>query len=77
MNTSRDKTEDELIDEFIRKECTIGLDWYVPNFSNSQVGELIRKQLPIDTAQGRILYNCPPLKEYFDTATFELDLKTC
>ena len=27
------KTDEELIMEFIMKECTIGLDWYVPNFA--------------------------------------------
>ena len=75
-NMSRHKTDNKLIDEFVRKECTIGLNWYVPNLSNTQVGELIRKQLPIDTTQGRILFNCPPPKEYFNTATFKLDLKT-
>ena len=32
------------------------------------------ERLPIETTQGRILFNCPPLSEYFCTSTFELDL---
>ena len=60
MNSTVDKTDDELIEEFIRRQGAIGLDWYVPNFSNTQVGELIKDRLPIETARGRILFNCPP-----------------
>ena len=62
--------------EVIRRNSTIGLDWYVPNFSNTRVGDLIKDRLPIETTRGRILFNCPPLKEYFYTTTFELDLTT-
>ena len=77
MNSRVDKTDNELIEEFVRRQGAIGLDWYVPNFSNTQVGELIKDRLPIETTRGRILFNCPPpLKEYFYTATFELDLTT-
>ena len=43
MNTMRDKTEDEIIEEFMRKECSIGLDWYVPNLNITQVRELIKE----------------------------------
>ena len=31
------KNEDEVIEEFIRRHGAFGLDWYVPNFSNTQV----------------------------------------
>ena len=34
------------------------------------------ERLPIETTQGRMLFNCPPLSEYFHTSTFELDLTT-
>ena len=70
------KTDDETIEEFIRRHGAIGLDWYVPNCSNTRVGDLIRDRLPIETTRGRILFNCPPLKEYFYTTTLELDLTT-
>ena len=78
MNPTVDlhKTDDEIIKEFIRRHGAIGLDWYVPNFSNTRVGELIKDRLPIETTRGKILFNCPPLREYFYTTTFELDLTT-
>ena len=58
------------------KECTISLDWYVPNFCNTWVADIIKERLPIETTEGKILFNCPPLREFFPTTTFELDLKT-
>ena len=78
MNPTVDlhKTDNEVIKEFIRRHGAIGLDWYVPNFSNTRVGDLIKDRLPIETTRGRILFNCPPLREYFYTTTFELDLTT-
>ena len=42
-NPTEDKTEDEIIEEFVRKECSIGLDWYVPNLNNTQVREIIKQ----------------------------------
>ena len=70
------RTKEEAIKEFVRQQGTIALDWYVPNFYNTRVGELITERLPIGTTQDRILFNCPPLSEYFRTSTFELDLTT-
>ena len=37
MNPTVDlhKTDDEIIKEFVRRHSAIGLDWYVPNFSNT------------------------------------------
>ena len=54
----------------------ISLDWYVPDFRNTRVGNLIRERLPIETTEGRILFSCPPLSEFFKTSNFELDLRT-
>ena len=70
------KPEEEIIREFVMKECTIGLDWYVPNFCNIQVADLIKERLPIETTRDKILFNCPPLREFFPTTTFELELTT-
>ena len=70
------KSKDESIKDFIRKHGTIALDWHVPNFSNSRVGDLIEQRLPIETAHGRIVFSCPTLSEFFRTSNFELDLKT-
>ena len=70
------KSKDESIKDFVRKHGTIALDWYVPNFSNSRVGDLIEQRLPIETADGRIVFSCPTLSEFFRTSNFELDLKT-
>ena len=78
MNPTVDlhRTKEEAIKEFIRQQGTIGLDWYVPNFYNTRVGDLIRERLPIETTREKIPFNCPPLSEYFHTSTFELDLTT-
>ena len=70
------KSKDESIKDFVRKHGTIALDWYVPNFSNTRVGDLIEQRLPIETADGRIVFSCPTLSEFFRTSNFELDLKT-
>ena len=63
MNPTEDlhKTKEEAIKEFIRKQGTIALEWYVPNFYNTQVGDLIIERLPIKNTRGKILFNCPPL----------------
>ena len=78
MNLTVDlhKNDDKIIEEFIRRHGATGLDWYVPNFSNTRVGDLIKDRLPIETTRGRILFNCPPLREYFRTSTFEIELTT-
>ena len=65
-----------VIEEFVKRQGTISLDWYVPDFCNTQVGVLIKNRLQINTTRGRILFNCPPLREFFPTSTFELDLTT-
>ena len=70
------KSKDESIKDFVRKHGTIALDWYVPNFSNTRVGDLIEQRLPIETADGRLMFSCPTLSEFFRTSNFELDLKT-
>ena len=70
------KSKDESIKDFVRKHGTIALVWYVPNFSNTRVGDLIEQRLPIETADGRLVFSCPTLSEFFRTSNFELDLKT-
>ena len=70
------KTKDEAIKEFVRKNGTIALDWYVPDFCNTRVGDLIEQRLPLETTEGKILFSCPTLSEFFKTSNFELDLKT-
>ena len=39
------KNKDESIKDFVRKHGTIALDWYVPNFSNTRVGDLIEQEI--------------------------------
>ena len=70
------KTKEESIKEFVRRNGTIALDWYVPDFSNTRVGDLIEQRLPLETTEGKILFSCPALSEFFKTSNFELDLKT-
>ena len=78
MNPTADlhKAKEEAIKEFTRRQGTITLDWYVPNFCSTPVGDLITERLPIETTRGKILFNCPPLSEFFHTSMFELDLTT-
>ena len=70
------RTKEEAMKEFVRKSGTIALDWYVPDFCNTRVGDLIEQRLPLETTEGRILFSCPALSEFFKTTNFELDLKT-
>ena len=49
---------------------------YVPDFSNTRVGDLIEQRLPLETKEDKILFSCPVLGEFFKTSNFELDLKT-
>ena len=70
------KGKDESIKDFVSKHGTIALDWYVPNFSNTRVGDLIEQRLPIETTDSRLVFSCPTLSEFFRTSNFELDLKT-
>ena len=70
------KTKDNSIKEFVRKNGTITLDWYVPDFSNTRVGDLIEQRVPIKTPEGKIVFSCPTLSEFFRTSNFELDLTT-
>ena len=78
MNPTVDlhRTDDIVIEEFVKRQGTIGLDWYVPDLCNTRLGILIKNRLPINTTRGRILFNCPPLREFFPTSTFKLDLAT-
>ena len=69
------KTKKEAIKEFVWKNGTIALDWYVPDLANTRVGDLIEQRLPLETTEGRILFSCPALSEFFPTSNFKLDLK--
>ena len=70
------RTKEDTIKEFVRKHGTIALDWYVPDFCNTRVGDLIKERLPLEITEGRILFRCPTLGEFFKTSNFKLDLKT-
>ena len=70
------KTKEEAIKEFVRQHSTIGLDWYVPDLCNTKVGNLIKERLPLETTEGRILFSCPSLSEFFKISNFKLDLRT-
>ena len=70
------RTDADNIEEYIRRYSDIGLDWYVPNLSNTRVRDLIKDRLPIGPGRGKILFNCPQLREFFTTSTFKVDLTT-
>ena len=64
------RTKEEAIKEFVRQHGTISLDWYVPDFHNTRIGNLIRERLPIETTEGRILFSCPPIKQILQNIKF-------
>ena len=68
------KNDNIVIEEYVKRQGGIGLDWYVPDFANTQVRVLIRNRVKCNTQRGRILFTYPPLIEFFPTSTFELDL---
>ena len=43
------KKDDIVIEEFFKRQGTIGLDWYVPDLCNTRIGILIKNKLPIYT----------------------------
>ena len=61
MNPTVDlhKTDDIIIEEFVKRQGTIGLDWYVPDLCNTRVGILIKNRLPIYAPQGRLYSTAP------------------
>ena len=67
---------DENIKEYIRRHGEVGLDWCVPDLSNSHIRDLIKARLPIRMGKGRILFNCSQLQDYFPVSNFEVDLGT-
>ena len=56
------KNDDVIIEEYIQCQGGIGLDWYVPDFKNTQVKTLIRERVKCTTQRGRILFTCPSIK---------------
>ena len=59
------KNDNVIIEEYVQRQGGIGLDWYIPDFKNTQVKTLIRKRVKCTTQRGRILFTCPPLNEFF------------
>ena len=53
------KNDDVVIEEYVQHQGGIGLDWYVPDFKNTQVKTLIRERVKCATQRGRILFTCP------------------
>ena len=56
------KNDDVIIEEYITRQGGIGLDWYVPDFKNTQVKTLIKERVKCANQRGRILFTCPPTK---------------
>ena len=70
------RTDVDNMEEYIRRHGEIGLDWYVPDIRNTHVKDLIKTRLQIETGKGKILFNCPQLRDLFSCSNFELDLVT-
>ena len=45
-NGNQQGMSDENIKEYVRRHGEIGLDWYVPNLSNTHIRDLINTRLP-------------------------------
>ena len=61
------RTKEDTIEEFVRQQGTINLDWYVRDLCNTRVGDLIKKRLQLETNEGRILFSSPALSKFFKT----------
>ena len=61
INGNQRVMNDKNIEDYIRRHGYIGLDWYVPDLSNTRIRDLIKARLPSKTGKGRILFNCPQL----------------
>ena len=61
INGNQRVMSEENIEDYIRRHSEIGLDWYVPDLSNTHIRDLIKARLPSKTGKGRILFNCPQL----------------
>ena len=61
------KNDDIVIKEYVKRQGGIGLDWYVPDFANTQERVLIKNRVKCNMQRGRILFNCPPLNKFFPT----------
>ena len=59
INGNQQVINDEVMEYFIRRYREIGLEWYVPDLSNTCIRDLINARLPSKTGIGRILFNCP------------------
>ena len=70
------RTKEDTIKEFVQQHGTISLDWYVPDFCNTRVGDLIEKRLQLGTTEGRILFSSLALSKFFKTSNFELNIWT-
>ena len=67
---------DENIEDYVRRHGEIGLDWYVPDLSNTHIRDLIKARLLSKTGKGRILFNCSQLRDFFPVSNFEVNLST-
>ena len=67
---------DENIEHYVRRHGEIGLDWYVLDLSNTNIRDIIKARLPSKTERGRILFNCPQLRDFFPVSNLEVDLGT-
>ena len=64
------------MEEYVRNYSNISLNWYVLNFLNSHVIDMIRNNIHSNPRENRILFNSTELGKFFTISCFELDLKT-
>ena len=64
------------MEEFVRRDSDIGLNWYVPNLINTCVIDLITNRGPIKPGENEVLFNSLELSEFLTRSCYELDLTT-
>ena len=70
------RVDQENMEEYVRKDSNISLDWYVPDLLNTHVIDMIRNKTRMNPRENKIMFNSTELSDYFRISSFELDLKT-
>ena len=70
------RVDTEKLEEFIRNHSDVALDWYVPNFVNTRVKDLIRNRVQINPGENMVVFNSAELSEFFTISCYQLDLQT-
>ena len=57
------KNEDVIIEEYVQCQGGIGLDWYVPDFKNTQVQDFDQRKGQVCNTERQNIIHLPPIKQ--------------